>query len=370
MFKEFVENRQFNFQINRFLGGFYTDPEIKKDIDSVLPILTDTDAWYKSWRKLGEQSEEKGQFELAAAYYEAGNFYLRQNDPNKKYMYNKFKENFYKSYKELPLEHFQVPYENSFLSAVGVKFENSTKTLLIHGGYDSCLEEIIPCLAYFKGLGYDIIAFEGPGQGGALMNGLKFIHNWEKPVSAILDYFNLEEASILGCSWGGYFCLRAAAFEKRIKEVICYDIFYCGMDVISMSNKEMRDKLEKLLDNNEKDKINELMSAKMKGDIDFNWKICKGMDNTGTETPYDFLKAIRLHTMAGIEKFVDQDLLLLAGEEDQYVPIETLALLENNLVNAKSITKKVFTKETGGEQHCQAGRMDLAFDEIKKFLTR
>jgi pimeloyl-ACP methyl ester carboxylesterase len=370
MFKQYVENEQFNFQINRFLGRFSNDPQVEKDIEAVLPMLTDTDTWYKVWRKLAEESEAKGQFELASAYYQAGDFYLRENDSNKIHMYNKYRENFYKYYKGLPLEHFKVPYENSFLPAVRIKFKNSSKTLIVHGGYDSYLEEIIPCLILLKDLGYDIIAFEGPGQGGALKNGLKFIHNWEKPVSSLLDYFDLKESSILGCSWGGYLCMRAAAFEKRIKEVICYDIFYCGMDVIGMSNKEMRDILEKLLANNKKDKINELISSKMKNDIDFNWKFCKGMDITGTETPYDFLKAIQLHSMAGIEKLIDEDLLLLAGEEDQYVPIEVMSLLENNLVNAKSITKKIFTKETGGEQHCQAGRMDLAFDEIKKFLTR
>lgn len=163
--------------------------------------------------------------------------------------------------------------------------------------------------------------------------------------------------------------MRAAAFEKRVKKVICFDIFYCGMDVITRS-KEYREEIEKMLDNNERDKINELMLLKMRDDIDFNWKICKGMDNTGTQTPFEFLKAIQFHTMAGIENMIDQDLLLLASEEDQYVPVEAMTLLENNLVNAKSITKKIFTKETGGEQHCQAGREDLALDEIKKFLAR
>ncbi|MDS0524332.1 alpha/beta hydrolase [Clostridium sp. SHJSY1] len=317
MFYQFVENKQFNFQINRFLGKFYTDPKIKREIDSILPKLIDTDIWYESLRKLAEKSESEGEFELATACFQAGGFYLREDNENQIYMYNKFKENFYKSYNDLSLEHFKIPYENSFLPAVRVKFENSYKTLLIHGGYDSYLEELIPHLTHFKDLGYDVIAF-----------------------------------------------------EKRIKEVICFDIFYCGMDAIAMSNKSMKFELESLLDKNEKDKINEFISVKMEEDIDFNWKFSKGMDNTGTETPYDFLKAIQLHTLAGIEQMIDQDLLLLAGEEDQYVPIEAMSLLENNLVNAKSITKKIFTKKTGGEQHCQGGRMDLAFDEIKKFLKR
>lgn len=369
MFKKYIENEQFNLQINRCLGKFENNPQVERDIKSILPILTDTDSWYKAWRKLAEKNEANGQFELASAYYQVAEFYLSESDPNKIIMYNKYRENFYKYYNEFELEHFKVPYENSFMPTIRVKFKNSTKTLLIHGGYDSYLEEIISALAFFKDLGYDIIAFEGPGQGGALKNGLKFIHNWEKPVTTVLDYFGVEETSILGISWGGYLCMRAAAFEKRIKEVICFDIFYSGMDVFA-KNKEIKDTLEKLLTNNEKDKINQMLLSNMKNNIDLNWKFSKGMDNTGTETPYDFLKAIQLHTMSGIETFIDQDLLLLAGEEDQYVPIEAMSLLENNLVNAKSLTKKIFTKETGGEQHCQAGRMDLAFDEIKKFLIR
>lgn len=369
MFKKYLDNEQFNFQLNRFLGKFMEDSEVKNDIEKALPNIKDMDSWYIAWRKLAEKSEIKGKFELAAAYYAAGNFYLRESDPNKAHMYTKYRENYYKSYKGLPLEHFNVPYEDSFFQAVRVKFQGSTKTLIFHGGYDSCLEEMLPFLSVFENLGYDVIAFEGPGQGMALKNGLKFIHNWEKPVSALLDYFNLDEVTILGCSWGGYFCLRAAAFEKRIKAAIAYDIFYCGMDVIGMKNKEMRYELEDLLNNNQKDKVNELMYSKMKADIDFDWKISKGMDNTMTDTPYDFLKAIQLHTMDGIEKLIDQDVLLLAGEEDQYVPIEVMKLLEDRLVNA-NITKKIFTKETGGEQHCQAGRMDLAFDEIKKFLIK
>lgn len=370
MFKKYLENEQFNLQINRFLGKFVNEPQVQKDINSILPSLTDTDNWYKSWRRLAEKSEANGEFEFASSYYQIGDFYLRESDPNKIIMYNKYRENFYKYNNELQLEHFKVPYENSFMPAIRVKFKNSSKTLLVHGGYDSYLEEIIPALAFFQDLGYDIIAFEGPGQGGALKNGLKFIHNWEKPVAAVLDYFKLKDVSILGISWGGYLCMRAAAFEKRIKEVICFDIFYSGMDGIFAKNKQMKDTLEELLNSNEKDKINQMLLLNMKNDIDLNWKFCKGMDNTGTNTPYDFLKAIQLHTMDGIEEMIDQDLLLLAGEDDQYVPIEAMSLLENNLVNAKSVTKKVFTKETGGEQHCQAGRMDLALNEIKKFLTR
>ncbi|SCW80550.1 hypothetical protein SAMN04487970_10524 [Paenibacillus tianmuensis] len=65
---------------------------------------------------------------------------------------------------------------------------------------------------------------------------------------------------------------------------------------------------------------------------------------------------------------INQDVLLLAGEEDQYVPISRLPQIQQELCNAATITTKVFTRETGGEQHCQAGHRHLAFNEMKKFL--
>jgi alpha-beta hydrolase superfamily lysophospholipase len=40
-------------------------------------------------------------------------------------------------------------------------------TVVIHGGFDSFIEEFFSWMAYFAEAGYEIIAFEGPGQGGA-----------------------------------------------------------------------------------------------------------------------------------------------------------------------------------------------------------
>lgn len=74
--------------------------------------------------------------------------------------------------------------------------------------------------------------------------------------------------------------------------------------------------------------------------------------------------------MAGIGSLINQDVLLLAGEDDQCVPISRLPQIQNELCNAASITTKVFTKETGGEQHCQTRHRDLAapFDKEARSL--
>ena len=63
--------------------------------------------------------------------------------------------------------------------------ENERGVILIHGGYDSFMEEFYPLLKEYPDKGYTILLFEGPGQGQARKNGLVFTYEWEKPVKAI-----------------------------------------------------------------------------------------------------------------------------------------------------------------------------------------
>ena len=69
-------------------------------------------------------------------------------------------------------------------------------TILFHGGNDSLLEEFTDLLLYLARGGYEILAFEGPGQGAALRkSGLTFTPEWEKPVGAVLDFYGAEAVS-------------------------------------------------------------------------------------------------------------------------------------------------------------------------------
>ena len=73
--------------------------------------------------------------------------------------------------------------------------------------------------------GYRVVAFEGPGQGGALEDsGLHLTRDWQLPVGAVLDHFGLDQVTLLGISLDGGLAIRAAAGEPRIARVICDDI--------------------------------------------------------------------------------------------------------------------------------------------------
>lgn len=173
----------------------------------------------------------------------------------------------------------------------------------------------------------------------------------------------------MGVSWGGYFVVRAAAFEKRIKNIICFDFFYDGLNTFLRDfNHGVQAEIRQLLNKEAADQLNQLVSPLVYENANLSFLFTKGYENTGTDNPYTLLIEIEKHTIKNIGHFVNQNVLLLAGEDDQYVPFSDLPLEQKELSNANTLETIVFTKETGGEQHCQAGRYDLALHAIQTFL--
>ena len=75
-----------------------------------------------------------------------------------------------------------------------------------------------------------------PGQGAVLEEQrAPLIHDWHRPVAAVLDAFNFEDVTLVGISLGGCLAIRAAAFEPRVRRVVAFDVlsdfFECMMAV-------------------------------------------------------------------------------------------------------------------------------------------
>lgn len=362
---------QFNFQINRVLT-YGTQAGDFNEISNISSKISSIETWYTQWRIIAEKAEAENRFLHAGFYYRMAEFFLTDDKKEKLEMYNKCMQNFYHAIDEdesIDFEKIRIPYENSYLSALKFNSKNQKCTLLVHGGYDSFIEEFYLAIKEFIKIGYSIILFEGPGQGKPLKNGLKFCHDWEKPVSAVLDYFKLDDVTLMGISWGGYLALRASAFEPRIKKVIAYDELYDGYDVMTnimpLPVKIIFNSLFRL---KAKNTLNSFVTVLKKKSLIANWAISHGMYITGTKTPFDFYKELSKHTMKGIADKVIQDVLLLAGEKDHYIPIRQYYKLKKELVNSKSLTTRLFTESEGGEQHCQIGNHMLAINKITEWL--
>ena len=191
------DQENINFQLNRAIvnGGRL------EDIKKIAPKIKDFVDWKRELVSIAEQALSEGRTFNAAMYYRAAEFFVLPGDPDKDLLYDKFTELFYEIYENAIDEKVEIPYENSFLPAFHLQNDQKKGTVVIHGGYDSFIEELYRLALYFRYKGYEVVLFEGPGQGSVLKkNKIPMIHKWEKPVKAVLDYFKLENVILLGIS--------------------------------------------------------------------------------------------------------------------------------------------------------------------------
>jgi alpha-beta hydrolase superfamily lysophospholipase len=116
---------------------------------------------------------------------------------------------------EQPIEVLKSPYQNTTLPGYFIKPDASNtarKSLLCTGGYDGTCEELFFSIAggALK-RGYNVLIFDGPGQGGALVKQkLPMRADWENVVTPVVDYLltrpDVDSARIAlyGGSFGGY----------------------------------------------------------------------------------------------------------------------------------------------------------------------
>lgn len=65
---------------------------------------------------------------------------------------------------------------------------------------------------------------------------------------------------------------------------------------------------------------------------------------------------------------VKQDVLILTGREDHFIPFKMHNMQVRALTNARSVTARVFTREDQAQNHCQIGNVGLALDTMVKWI--
>lgn len=365
--------QQFNFQINRVL----TFGEIAADVNAVrekTARIHTFDEWRKVWDDLGKAAEQKSKFLRAAYCFRMAEFFLKADDSKKDLLYQRCIKCFYKAFDielQFAYEKYDVPFRGKSLNCIKMKSPHSKGTVLICGGYDSFIEEFVFQVHSLALKDYDVILFEGAGQGHCLKQKLYFQYDFENSTSAILDFFKIEQCAIVGISWGGYFAMRSAAFEKRIKAVAAYDVLDNGFEVMTHIFPSVICKIIRGAYAYKNAKVvNGLVNKICRKSVLADWAFSQGMYITGTTTPYDFYESISRHTLNGITPQITQDVLLLAGEKDHYIPSRQFYRLKNNLPNVHSLTCRMFTENEGGEQHCQIGNHLIAINCIISWLDK
>jgi len=212
--------------------------------------------------------------------------------------------------------------------------------------------------------------FEGPGQGSALEDyGLTMIPEWEQPVAAVLDHYQLEDVAAVGISLGGGLVIRAAAFEPRITHVVAFDILDDFFEAVARQiGRGVRIPLRALLTARADRIVNGIGGRAAARKPVSEWGLQQGMHVTGTATPYEFLRSTTAMSTRTISHLVRGDVLLLAGADDHYVPLKQLRRQADALVNARSVTTRVFTAADQASNHCQLGNIGAVSRLIESWL--
>ena len=125
---------------------------------------------------------------------------------------------------EVPIIYFKAPFSDPGPPA-------RRPTIILGNGYDGAMEEMMH-VSGFAALerGYNVILYEGPGQPTVRRDqGLGFIHDWERVVKPVVDFavaqqdIDTSKIALLGYSFGGIMCVRAAAFEQRLAAAVAID---------------------------------------------------------------------------------------------------------------------------------------------------
>jgi pimeloyl-ACP methyl ester carboxylesterase len=316
---------------------------------------------------LADRALSEGRIWNASTYYRTAEFYMGPADPGRREVWDKsvklFRQYAAPDFDSGRVVETKIPYENGFLPAWRFPAGKSLGAVVLHGGFDSCLEELYPAASLVRDQGYEFIMFEGPGQGSALKTyGLPMTHEWEKPVSAVLDHFGLSDVTLIGLSLGGYLAPRASAFIPRIKRVVAWDVLYDFLDLLARGtgSAAVAKTLKMLVRLRAAPLINAFARVKMEKDVGAKWAINNGMFVMGAKTPYGFFRRAKKYNMKKISRLVTQDFLLLAGAEDHFIGLDQYHKQARALTEVRSFTGRIFTRAEHAEAHCQMGNIPLA----------
>jgi dienelactone hydrolase len=394
----FPDNAQFWYETMRAFGASsYAGSEFGEVLAAVNRIASGNyDSWYDAWYASAEglAAEAAGQlardhrvsardgFLRAATYYRASEFFLHGNpaDPRIAGAYRKSVDTYQSAARlfDPVIEPVEIPYERTTLPGYFHRPDRSRRsrpTILMHSGFDGSAQELHsgPARAAVE-RGYNVLAFDGPGQYAPLhRERLTFRPDWEKVVTPVVDFtvkqrgVDRKKIALMGISLGGELAPRAAAFEKRIAALIANDgVYDYGAANLSSVPPAQLAAVKQMLKAEQAPGLDAALAMAMKKSPTANWGITHGMYAMGAPTPRAYLAAALSYNLAdGVAEKISCPTLVCEAEDDLFFKGQPQQLFDH-LTSRKTLMK--FTRDEGAGAHCQVGAERLAYARIYDWL--
>lgn len=267
-----------------------------------------------------------------------------------------------------------------------------TPVIVCNSGADGLSEEIYffaPATAVE--LGYAAVTYEGPGQGLTLhREGLRFRPDWEVVAGAVFDHLDalntsepelgldLGHVAIWGTSLGGYFALRAAAYDARFKACVAIDPVHDFWDFATTQIPKpvltgweggwISDSV-----------IDAVVGITMRFVFQMKWNINLSSVIFGIQRPSEIMKAMKAYTLRlpggkSLLSKVRCPVFVSGARNSLYLDVSshTRAVYDGLSNHKEGIDKEVWVAEVPGEGGLQAkvGAVLLSNQRVFGFLDR
>jgi hypothetical protein len=373
----FFTDKDFDFEARINLGAAATGIGDVGLVFATMDKITDGDrqGWFDAWTARaaelaaqGHQAAADGHLAtarwalLAAAEYYAKALVVVDGLPDQSVLLPTFRE--HRACWEAVVDASQgcyvrvaVPYEGTTLPGYLLRPDATgaaRPTFVMTNGSDGSL----PGMLGYGGAealsrGWNVFLYDGPGQQSMLFErGVPFRYDWEAVLTPVIDALvgrpDVDASALTGygVSQGGYWIIRAAAFEHRLVAAAADPGV---LDVSTSWTAHLPQALLDLLHSGQKDAFNQVM-APVENDPEMARTMAFRSKPYQISDYFDLFTEVERYQLRDVAGQVTTPMLILDPQDEQFWPGQPRQIYDL-LPGAKKIIE--FTQEQGANYHCQ-----------------